>query len=184
MAGLTPPPNAVNVPLSPIPANPALLSDISNAHDDLNQLASPKDIGSPGAATDDEVGAVEAYIVGLVISDDPGGNDYVAPAWVANLTAKINQQFNQLTATIQQIHNQLQGSIKQLQGSIKQLQGSVDNLAADVAFICQRLIEQPVLLANNQVGAYSPLPNPVTIQANGLAQSLTVPNPTSREELN
>ena len=160
MAALALPLNAAGVPLPPIPGNPSLLSDISNAKEYIDRLAASKreplfsttsaDLevtsvaGQPNAATDAEIGAGEVYKAAVVFSHNPGGN--VAPAWLANLTATVNQ------------------------------------IALDVAYLRQKADELPILLANSQAGARGPLFNPTVLQ-NGWAPLLTAPNPRSRDEL-
>ena len=130
MAALTLPLNAAGMPLPPIPGNPSLLSDISNAKDYIDRLAASKRepffsttsadlevtsvVGQPNAATDAEIGAGKVYKAAVVFSHNPGGD--VAPAWLANLTATVNQ------------------------------------IARDVAHLRQKADELPILLANSQAG--------------------------------
>ena len=55
-------------------------------------------------------------------------------------------------------------------------------LADDVAFLCQRVEEMPVLLANSQVGNRGPLHNPTAV-INGWGPPLTPPNPQTHDKL-
>jgi hypothetical protein len=74
--------------------------------------------GPPNAAIDTEIGAAEVYKAAVVFSHNPGGD--AAPAWLANLTATVNQI----------AHN-------------------VAHLCHDVAYLHQKANELPILLGNS-----------------------------------
>ena len=139
------------------------------------------------ARTNNDIGQAEVYRTAIIFSHSPGGN--VAPPWLANLTANVQEIANStqqntanlanLTAQIQQIANLTQ----QNTDNLANLTAQVGQIANDVAFLRQRSTELPIILANSQAGPRGPLYNPTLMQGQGWAPLLAAPNPRTRDEL-
>ena len=153
------------------------------------------------ARTNNDIGQAEVYRTAIIFSHSPGGN--VAPPWLANLTANVQEIANStqqntanltnLTAQIQQNTANLANLTAQIQQIANLTQQNTDNLANltaqvgqianDVAFLRQRSTELPIILANSQAGPRGPLYNPTLMQGQGWAPLLAAPNPRTRDEL-
>ncbi|EDR09654.1 uncharacterized protein LACBIDRAFT_318942 [Laccaria bicolor S238N-H82] len=152
MAALLPPLNVAGVAVPPAPANPPVLTDITNALEYVERLSASKTANPAQLAINTEIGTAEAYKAAVISS---AAN--IVPPWVANILAAINQlqvDINQIqAANIPAAINQLQADVNNLHVNMNNLQATTNNIQANMEKL-------PIWFANNHAGALSPLRDP------------------------
>ena len=204
MAALIPPPNTIGVNLPPVPHNPAILSDITNAkeyterlshikcelHNSMLQVSAIHNLltaGNPNVPNaSDEIGAARAYESAVIFSHNPGPG--AAPAWLAQLVANIDNMnqnianMNQNIANMNQNIANMNQDIANTNQNIANMNLNMDRMTQDIAALRRHQNESPIILSNATAGPAGILYNP-TILLNGWAPELAAPNPRTRDEL-
>ncbi|KAF8888175.1 hypothetical protein CPB84DRAFT_1749573 [Gymnopilus junonius] len=157
------------IPLPPVPANPAVLSDITNAHDYIERLRSSRSSGHSHAATNDDVGAAEVFKTAVLFSHTPGPN--AAPLWAAQLIATVDQiaaNVAQLAPVIAPIPALVAGV-----AHIPVLVNSVDRLTERIQVLEQRVDELPIIFSNATAGPQGHAIQSITWMGSSIAGSLS-----------